>query len=148
MTVERARVPNETVAQHPPSPSTEMRTIGELFNELSEDFSHLVRQEVHLARTETMESLNQAKRGSILMVAAGLLGYAGFIALLVAIADLLNTAIGVYWISSLIVGVAVLIVAAILYFAGRSALSNVTVVPEKTIETLKNDAQWAKEQVR
>ncbi|MEZ4711740.1 MAG: phage holin family protein [Caldilineaceae bacterium] len=124
------------------------RTLGQLFNELSEDFSHLIRQEVELAKTETTEKLNQAKQSAGLLLAAGLVGYAGFIIVLIALADLLNTAIGVYWISSLIVGAAVFVVAFILYVAGRSALSNMHVIPEKTIETLKNDAQWAKEQIQ
>jgi uncharacterized membrane protein YqjE len=140
--------PGEEVTRESTYQTDESRTLGELFRELSEDFSYLVRKEVELARTETMEKFNQAKRSIVLMVIAGLLGYAGFIALLIAVAELLYTATGVYWISALIVGVAVLIVAAILYYSGRNALNQMTVVPEKTIETLKNDAQWVKEQVQ
>jgi hypothetical protein len=52
-----------------------------------------------------------------------------------------------YWVSSLIVGVVVLIVGAILISSGRSSLTNMTVVPENTVESIKEDARWAKEQV-
>ncbi|MEZ4865010.1 MAG: phage holin family protein [Caldilineaceae bacterium] len=148
---QRTQRRDEEAAQRPDiqtSINNEVSTLGELFNALSEDFSYLIRKEVELARTETMEKVSKATRSVTLMVAAGLVGYAGFIAILIVIADLINAAIGVYWISWLIVGVAVLIAAAILYFAGRSALSNLTLTPEKTVETLRNDARWAKEQVQ
>jgi len=128
-------------------PSETDRSLSVLFSELSEDFSYLVRKEVELARTETMEKINTATRSILLMVAAGLLAYAGLIALLISAADLIYAAVGVYWISSLIVGVVVLILAAILFFVGRSALQQMQVVPEKTIESLKDDAQWVKEQI-
>ena len=124
------------------------RSLGELFNDLSQDFSYLIRKEVELARAEVMENLNKAQRGVILMVAAGLLGYAALIVLLVGLADLLYAVTGVFWISALIIAVAVGVVAAILYFSGRSALKSVRLAPEQTIETLKDDAQWAKEQVQ
>ena len=148
MAVKTTSNQTETAIPQAASYTQDGHTLGELFNELSQDFSHLIRQEVELARTETTEKLNRAKQSALLLLAAGLVGYAGFLIVLIALADLLNTAIGVYWISSLIVGAVVLIVALILYVAGRSALSNMSVAPEQTLETLKNDAQWAKEQVQ
>lgn len=148
MAIQTSRNPNNAAPPPAAAANVDGRTLGELFNELSEDFSHLIRQEVELARTETTEKLNQAKQSAIFLIAAGLVGYAGFLLVLIALANLLNTAIGVYWISSLIVGAVVLVVAFILYVAGRSGLRNMSVVPEQTIETLKNDAQWAKEHVQ
>lgn len=145
---EKTRMATHEVGHQPIYQDADVRTLGELLNDLSEDFGILVRKEVALARTETMEKLRQATRGVVIMVAAGLLAYAGVIALLIAVADLLYAAIGVYWISSAIVGVAVLLVAAILYAWGRSALRDLSVTPDKTMETLRNDAQWVKEQVR
>lgn len=130
-----------------PYGADEAKSLGTLFNELTADFSYLVRKEIELARAETTEKISKATRSIVLMVAAGLLAYAGFIVLLIAAADLLYAAIGVYWIASLIVGVVVLLIAAGLFFAGRSRLSALNVMPEKTIETLKEDARWAKEQI-
>lgn len=145
---ERVQNPVDDVAPQSVSSTNNNRSLGDLFNELSQDFSYLIRKEVELARTEVMENLNRAQRGIILVVAAGLIGYAAFIVLLVGLADLLYAWTGVFWLSALIIAVAVAVVSAILYFSGRSALSRVRLTPEQTIETLKNDAQWAKEQVQ
>ncbi|MEZ4615971.1 MAG: phage holin family protein [Caldilineaceae bacterium] len=145
---EKVRTPADEHVPVSQYPLEENRSLSELITELTDDFSYLVRKEVELARTETMEKIRTATRSVVLLVAAGLLAYAGLIILLIAAADLLYAAIGVYWISSLIVGGVVLLVAAILYFAGRSALTNMQVAPEKTIETLKDDAHWVKEQMQ
>lgn len=121
-------------------------SIGSLFTDLTDDMGRLVRQEIELARVETMQKINQTMRSIILMVGGALVAYAGFITLLIAAAIALGGVMP-YWLSSLIVGVIVLIVGAILIGSGRSALSNMTVVPENTVESIKEDARWAKEQV-
>lgn len=121
-------------------------SIGSLFNDLTEDMGKLVRQEIELARIETVQKVNKAMRSIILMVAGGLLAYAGLITLIITSAIALGN-IMPYWLSSLIVGVVVLIVAAILISSGRSSLANLTVVPENTVESIKEDARWAKEQI-
>jgi hypothetical protein len=48
----------------------------------------------------------------------------------------------------LVVGLLVLIVGAVLVQSGRSMLSNISIVPEKTVESIKEDTEWVKEQVR
>lgn len=121
-------------------------SIGSLFTDLTDDMGRLVRQEIELARIETMQKINQTLRSIILMVAGGLVAYAGFITLLIAVAILLGQ-IMPYWLSTLLVGVVGLIVGAILIGSGRSTLTNMTVVPENTVESIKEDARWAKEQV-
>ncbi len=121
-------------------------SIGTLFTDLTEDMGRLVRQEIELARVETMQKVNQAMRSVALMAAGGFLAYAGFITLLIAAAIGLGQMMP-YWLSTLIVGVVVLIIGAILIGSGRSSLSNMTVVPENTVESIKEDARWAKEQV-
>lgn len=121
-------------------------SIGTLFTDLTEDMGKLVRQEIELARIETMQKVNQATRSVILMAAGGFVAYAGFIALLMAAAIGLGQ-IMPYWLATLIVGVVVLIVGAILIGSGRSSLSSMTVMPENTVESIKEDARWAKEQV-
>jgi uncharacterized membrane protein len=52
------------------------------------------------------------------------------------------------WLAALIVGVGVLVVSMALIAAGRKRLKQVKVVPEKTIETVKENVQWAKSQIR
>lgn len=128
-------------ASEPTEPS-----IGTLFTDLTEDMGKLVRQEIELARVETIQKVNRAMRSVILLAAGGLVAYAGVITLLITVAIALGRVMP-YWLSTLIVGVVALIVGAILIGSGRSSLSNLTVVPENTVESIKEDARWAKEQV-
>lgn len=121
-------------------------SLGQLFTELTGDMSNLVRQELELAKAETMQKVSKATRSIILMVAGGLLAYAGLIALVIAAAIALG-AIMPYWLSSLIMGLVVIVIGAILINSGRSSLTNLSIVPEQSVESLKEDARWAKEQV-
>lgn len=123
------------------------QSLGALFSELADDMSTLVRQEVQLIRTETMEKVSTAMRSVILLVAGGLVAYAGLVVVIIAAAIALGNVMP-YWLSALIAGVVVIIIGAGLLMTGRTMLSNLDPVPEKTIETLKEDAKWAKEQVQ
>jgi uncharacterized membrane protein HdeD (DUF308 family) len=93
-----------------------------------------------------MEKVSTATRSLVSMVAGGLLAYAGLLALLFMVIVLLNEIMPL-WLASAIVGIVTIVIGAILIMSGRSALSNMTIVPEKTVETIKDDAQWVKEQV-
>jgi uncharacterized membrane protein YqjE len=127
--------------------STGEPTMGQLITSLSEDFSSLVRKEIKLAKVETMETVSEASRNLVMLAAGGLVAYAGFLALLGGLAVLIGAAIDNYWLAALLVGLVVLGIGAILLSSGRAGLKRVSLAPEKTIETLKDDARWVKEQV-
>jgi len=122
-------------------------TLGDLFSSLTGDLSTLVRQEIDLARTETLEKVTSATRSIVTMVAGGLVAYAGLIALIMAAIFLLNGGMSL-WVSALIVGIVVIVVGVILLMSGRGALARMSVVPEKTVESMKENTEWAKEQVK
>lgn len=122
-------------------------SLGDLFSGLTSDLSSLIRKEIQLARTETTEKISSATRSIVLMAAGGLIAYAGFIALLAAAAIALGGLMP-YWLSALLVGIVVLIVGAILIQSGRSALSNLEVTPEKTVETMKDNTEMVKEKLQ
>ncbi|MEZ4732806.1 MAG: phage holin family protein [Caldilineaceae bacterium] len=138
--------PTGTLPNQPTTGAVTEPSIGTLFTDLTEDMAKLVRQEIELARVETMQKVNRGMRSVIMMAAGGFVAYAGFILLLIAVGIGLASIMPL-WLSMLIVGVVVLIVGAILIGSGRSSLSNMTVVPENTVESIKEDARWAKEQV-
>lgn len=121
-------------------------SLGQLLNELTGDMSTLVRQEFELAKAETMQKVSHATRSIIMLVAGGLLAYAGLIALVIAAAIGLG-ALMPYWLSSLIVGLVVVAIGALLVMSGRSSLATLSLVPEDTVATLRQDARWAKEQI-
>lgn len=121
-------------------------SIGDLFTGLTEDMGKLLRQEIELARVETTQKINRAMRSVIMLAAGGFVAYAGLILLLIAVAIGLSNWLPL-WLATLIVSVVALVVGAVLIGSGRNSLSNLTVVPENTVESIKEDARWAKEQV-
>ena len=123
-------------------------SIGDLLKQLSQQTSTLVRQELELAKAEATE------KGKAAGVGAGMLAGAAVVALLVlgsltatAIA-LLGTAMAT-WLAALIVTVVWAAIAGVLAVVGRARLKAATPpIPEKTIETVKEDVEWAKTQAK
>jgi uncharacterized membrane protein YqjE len=105
----------------------------------------LIRQEVELAKIELTEALAEKGKGAGLMAAAGVMALfaLGFIALSGSAAlDLVLPR----WAANLVVAVVFVVIAAILVVVGRKALQ--APAPELTQKTLKEDAEWAKQQLR
>ncbi len=122
-------------------------SLGELFAELTREMSTLVRQEVALARVEMTQKASRAGRNVGFLALGGAVAYAGFLALMAAVILLLAQLMP-SWVSALVVG---LVVAGIGYFLvrkGLDALKQEDLAPRQTIESLKDDVAWAKEQTR
>lgn len=123
------------------------RSLGELFSELGNELSALVTQEMALLRSEMAENVRRAGKNAGFLIAGVALGYAGLLALIAAII------IGLYeaglpgWVSALLVGVAVVGTAYLLIQRGLNDLKQQDLVPRKTIDSLKEDQQWAKQQL-
>jgi hypothetical protein len=124
------------------------RSLGQLFGDLSRQLTTLVRQEFALARTEVTTRAGAATRDVALIGAGGAIAYAGLLVLLAAVVLLLVDAGLDPWLAALLVGVAVLAIGGALVWRGRDGLRTTNLAPERTIETLKDDAEWAKEQIK
>jgi Putative Actinobacterial Holin-X, holin superfamily III len=122
------------------------RSLGELFGDLARDTGTLVRQEVELAKTELTQKASRAARDLGVLAVGGLVAYAGFLALLAAVALGLVAAGLEPWLAALLVGAVVAVVGAVLVRRGLDALKREELAPRQTVETLKEDAQWAREQ--
>jgi len=125
----------------------EERSLGELFGDLSRETSALVRHEVELARTEMGQKASQVGKDIGSLAVGGAIAYAGFLAILAAVIIALSAAIP-WWLSALLVG---LVVAGIGYFLvqkGLTALKRQDMAPKQTLQTVKEDKEWAKEQMR
>ena len=123
------------------------RSLGDLFSDLSRETTTLVRQEVQLAKAELTQSATEAARGIGMLVAGGAVAYAGLLFLLLAIVFGLIEAGWDAWLSALVVGLVVVAIGAVLVLRGRESLKPANLAPQKTVETLKEDAAWAKEQI-
>jgi uncharacterized membrane protein len=123
------------------------RSIGELFGQLSQDMTLLVRQEVQLARTEMSDKLSRFTTNLVSVLSGGFVAYLGGLALvaalILAIRDLANISLAL---SALIVGAVLAIVGYVMLQKGVKELKRVDLAPRRTVETLKDDVQWAKEQ--
>jgi len=139
--------PTDRNLERPLPPTDSEPTLGDLFTSLTDDLTTLVRKEIDLARTETTEKVTKASRSVVMMVAGGMVAYTGLIALVIAIIVALSGLMPL-WLSALIVGIVVIVIGAILIASGRSSLARMTIVPEKTVETMKDNTEWAKEQVK
>jgi xanthine/uracil permease len=81
------------------------------------------------------------------MAAGGFLAYAGLLVLLAAAVMVVATWVP-YWLSATLVGGVVLIIGVILLQSGRSALQKTNITPEKTVDSMKENAQWVKEKIQ
>lgn len=122
-------------------------TLGDLFTGLTSDLSALVRQELELAKTEMQESAKQGAKGAAFMAIGGFLAYAGLILLLIALAILVGNLLDNYWLSTLLVGLTVVVIGGVMAASGKSQLTQMNLTPRKTIQTLEADAQMVKEKL-
>jgi xanthine/uracil permease len=123
------------------------RSLGDLFSDLSRETTTLVRQEVQLAKAELTQSATEAARGIGMLVAGGAVAYAGLLFLLLAIVYGLIEAGWDAWLSALVVGLVVVAIGAVLVLRARESLKPANLAPRRTVETLKEDQEWAKEQI-
>ncbi len=123
------------------------RSLGDLFSDLSRETTTLVRQEVQLAKAELTQSATDAARGIGMLVAGGAVAYAGLLFLLLAVVFGLIEAGLDAWLAALIVGLVMVAISAILVLRAREALKPANLAPRRTVETLKEDQEWAKEQI-
>lgn len=124
------------------------RSLGELFSALASDTGTLVRQEVELAKTEMTQKATRVGKDIGFLLAGGAVAYAGFLAILAAIAIGLGQLGLPWWVATLLVGLVVAGIGGFLVMRGISALRQETPVPQQTIDTLKEDAEWAKAQTQ
>lgn len=122
------------------------RSLGDLFAELSRDTSTLVRQELELAGAEMGQRISHVGKDVATLVLGGMVAYAGFLALVAALILVLGELGLPWWLAALLVGVLVVGAGYALVRRARVALQRADLLPRQTIETLKEDREWIKEQ--
>lgn len=130
-----------------PPPRREEKSVSELFSELASEIGTLVRQEIKLATTEMGDKARLAGRQIGYMACGALLGVVALLTLFAALVVGIATFIDL-WVSALIVGLATAVVAIVVAWKGAAALRSMRVAPRQTIETLREDREWIREQVR
>jgi uncharacterized membrane protein YqjE len=123
-------------------------SFGELLGGLASDMSTLVKKEIELAKVETTAKAKRAGKGAGMLAGAGVAG----LLLLMCLTTLLIVvvdAVAPLWVAVLVAVVLWAVVAAVLGLMGKKALQEAAPpVPEQTVETVKEDVQWAKNPTR
>lgn len=131
----------------PSQPMQNGRSMGEILQDIIADVQEIVRSEFRLAKAEAQEETAKVARSGIPLIVGLLLGLYALGFILLAAVHALSIVVAA-WLGTLIVGFLVGVVSLILINVGRNRLKGVKVVPEKTIGTMKENVQWARNQIR
>lgn len=124
----------------------EERSLGDLFSELAAETGTLVRQEVALVQTELTQKATTVGKDIGFLVVGGAVGYAALLAVLTAIIIGLANFIPA-WAAALLVAVVVGITAFLLVSSALKSLKATELTPRETVKSLKEDAEWLKNQL-
>ncbi|SES43334.1 MULTISPECIES: phage holin family protein [Lentzea] len=129
----------------PPAPERE--SLGELVGELAQDLSRLMRQELELAKAELRDEAKKAGKAGGMLAGAGFAGHMAVVLLSLAAVFALGAVMPLGW-AALIVAAVWGIAGFALYSSGRAKLREVSPKPERTVESLEEDAEWARHPTR
>jgi len=126
------------------------RSLGELLNELTDGGTQLVRDEIRLARAETVESLLTLRRGATLMgvgVAIAVCAVATAVAgVIMVLSEYLLD--GRTWLAALLVAVVLGVTGWLCVRRGSRSLSGSALAPRETATSIKETAVWLKHPTR
>jgi uncharacterized membrane protein len=127
--------------------ATAGRSVPEVLHDIVGNIQEIIRSEFRLAKAEVKEEASKA-RGPLTTWAIGaLIGLYAVGLLLFTIVMAMATVMAT-WLAALIVGAVTAVISIALISAGSARLKRVNKVPERTIETLKENVQWAKDQIK
>jgi hypothetical protein len=124
----------------------EERSLGDLFSELAADTGTLVRQEVALAQAELSGKATRVGKQVGFLAVGGAIGYAAMLAIMAGVIIGLSNFIPA-WIAAILVGAVVGATSFFLISSAIERLKNTNLKPEESVESIKEDAQWLKNQL-
>lgn len=136
--------------------SSSTSTIGGLLHELRDETTTLLRQEVALAKAELSEKAKSLTGHAVQMAIGGAIAYAGLIVLLFGFADLISVALNragaspdvAAWLGPALVGLVIALIGYFMLSRARKAMAADTFVPERTIDSLRQNKTWAQSKLR
>jgi hypothetical protein len=139
------------MASVPQHNTPQERSLLGLFSDLWRETTTLVHEEAELAKAEISEKVSHLTTGAGEIAAGGAILFAGFIVLLFAAVGALQLMIAsehAIWIAPLVVGLVVMIIGYIALSRGKKQMSAESLAPQRTMDSLRRDAQLAKEHVK
>lgn len=123
------------------------RSLGELFAELTSEIGTLVRQEIRLAGTEMSQRATSVGKHLGVLVAGAVVIHTALFALVATIIIVLADLGLDWWLAALIVAVALAGIGYAMIQKARSALQRADILPRHTMDNLREDTEWAKDQI-
>jgi hypothetical protein len=123
------------------------RSLGELFDQLRDQASSLISQEVRLAKAELGQKSAQAGKAIGIVAVGAFVAYAGFLALIAGIILVLGQAVPV-WVAALVVGVIVALIGYLVIQKGLNDLKAESLKPQQTMASLRENKEWLQSQAK
>jgi hypothetical protein len=123
------------------------RKVSDVLQDIVGNIQQIIRSEVVLAKVEIKEKAQRASKPAAVMATGTVLGLYGLGFLLLAAVYGLSLAVPP-WLAALVVGGALAIAGGILVGKSRRALKEIDPLPKNTVATLKENVQWAKDQMK
>jgi uncharacterized membrane protein YqjE len=127
--------------------ATSDRSISEILQDVLRNLQSIVRSEVRLAKTEVGEELTKVKPAIVLLGIGAVCGLFGVLFLLLTTMYAIALALPL-WASALVVAVVLIIITAITLKAGQKRMKRVQPLPDRTIASMKENAEWARQQTK
>jgi hypothetical protein len=124
-------------------PDVDDSSVGDLLGRVTGDLSTLLRQELELAKAELRQEATKAGKAGGMFGGAGVLGHLTVAFLALALTFALGNVMDLGW-AALIVAAVLAVGAVVLLTRGRAQLRQINPVPQRTVETVKEDVQWAR----
>ena len=125
----------------------EGRSLSDILRDAIRNVQEMLRSEVRLAKTEIREEIVKAKSSTLLLGAGAVTTIFAVLFFLLAavwaIALVLPT-----WAAALIVGAAMAVIATLMLTEARKQFKHIHATPERTVETIKENVEWAKQQAK
>ncbi|HXO62418.1 MAG TPA: phage holin family protein [Candidatus Acidoferrales bacterium] len=123
------------------------RSVPEVLQDIVGNIQEIIRSEFRLAKAEVKEEASKAAPPLTMIVVGAAIGFyaLGFLifTLVMGLATVMAT-----WLAALIVGAVLGLMALVMITTASKRLKQVNKVPERTIETMKENVQWAKNQIK
>lgn len=130
-------------------------SIPGLIRDIRDQLTLLLRQEVALAKAELTEKASRMVRDGAYLLSGSLAAFAGLIFILHSVTALVNKGLSqagmeqqAPWLAPLLVGLVVIFGSAFCIRKGISTMKTESLVPEKTLGSLKEDKEWMQSKVR
>ena len=121
------------------------RSVSEVFQDIIRNIQEIIRSEVRLAKTEIRDEAVKTKAAGLLIAVGTITGVFAFFFLLLTSVYALSRVMP-NWAAALIVSIALAITAAARLSAGLNRFKRIHPAPQRTIETMKENVEWVKQQ--